>query len=242
MAKKETHTNIINKISLSEAGKIAGVTRQAIHDIKKRGTYDFFDGKQVDTSSDEWTRYLQDRENAEKVVNAPALKNTDKNVSDKKIDNQSGKSDSKKKLTKAESEIKQENSLIGGFSINNFPIRNLADVERLAKIQKLEIEMRIRLGELMERELVDIFINSVKYSVQSHIVDLPRRVSGYICEKLERVGMEREVEKILIPECAKAVKEIKKSCNKQMKVKKLYDSEKMKKADSVSNGKTSTKK
>ena len=212
-----------NLISPSAAARLAGVSRQAIYDIKKRGTYNFFVGKKVDTDSDHWKAYLLDRE--DRSDNRHVQSQAKKNVVEKNKIKTGGKPDKgktvSKKLKKVVLEERQEYGLTGGFNPDDYEARNLADVERYAKIKKLEIEMRVYLSELVEREQVEIIMDSLSRSVQSHLIDIPRKYSSRICKKLGRIGMEKEVEKILSEPIAKGVREIKKISMKAAKIKKI---------------------
>ncbi len=231
----------MNLISQSEAARIAGVSRQGICNLKKSGNYSFFSGGKVDIDSDSWKSYLHERESmtGEKIKpvkikpdnvqtgdNLKAIKNY--NV-EKRI--QVTQQSDKKKLLKSklsDAEInafdeKQEHALTGGFNPDNYIPKNLADIERYAKISNLQMQMRIRLGELIERELVETVIDIFQQNIQSHFVDLPRRVSGLICKKLDRVGAEKEIEKILTGPIAKGISEIKKISINSAELKRLSD-------------------
>jgi len=234
----------MNLISQSEAARIAGVSRQGICNLKKSGNYSFFSGGKVDIDSDSWKSYLHERESmtGEKIKQSVSAKikldnvtGNDKDYAIKKSKIlkriQVAQQSDKKKLLKSklsDAEIhaydeKQEHALTGGFNPDNYIPKNLADIERYAKISNLQMQMRIRLGELIERDLVETVIDIFQQNIQSHFVDLPRRVSGLICKKLDRVGAEKEIEKILTGPIAKGISEIKKISINSAELKRLSD-------------------
>jgi hypothetical protein len=236
MVKKEYSPNLISQ---SAAADLIGVKRQAINGLKDK--YDFFVGNKVDINSESWSSYLHERESrlagnsrTDKIKpdNVPPVSNkiaVNKNKPMKRIQGQ--QQSDKKKLLKSnlsDTEIhaldeKQEHALTGGFNPDNYIPKNLADVERYAKISNLQMQMRIRLGELIERDLVETVIDIFQQNIQSHFVDLPRRVSGLICKKLDRVGAEKEIEKILTGPIAKGISECKKISINSAELKRLSD-------------------
>lgn len=223
-----------NLISQSEAARIAGISRQGMSSLKKAGTYNFFieDGKKVkiDIDHQDWKSYLHERKtngnNSVKnnVVKAEKKKTEPKATKKKTVKKSSIKATAKPKAkSKAKSKKKKEserqkNSLNGGVDLANYVPQNIADVKRLTEIQKLNLEMRVRLGELIEKEMVISILNEIGQNIQSHFVDLPRRVSELICQKLERVGMEKEVEQIISDPFEVGIKSLKLVCQKTTKV------------------------
>lgn len=214
---KNKNENSENLISQPAAAKIAGVTRQAINGLKDK--YDFFVGSKVDINSQAWQSYLYERGikstgdesrgiepgNVGSGESIPAGK---KNKSNKRPET---RKESDKFIPQThESSERQKHALTGGVNPSQFIPKNLADVERMAKIQNLNLQMRTRLGELVERDMVERVIDVISQTIQSHFVDMPRKVSGMICKKLDRVGAEKEVEKILSGPVAKSISEMKK--------------------------------
>lgn len=211
-----------NLVSQAEAGRLAGVSRAAIGKIIKYGTYSFHvtDGgkTKIDTSHQDWASYMHER------GSGASSSDINKELAMTKIQsrgkpgkNKSGKSNGDEN----EESEKQKHALNGGFDIANYIPTNIADVKRLTEIQKLNIEMRVRLGELIERDLIMPVLDAIGQSIQSYFVDLPRKTSNKICKKLDRVGMEKEVEKVLSEPIAKGIREMKKISEKMSKAKKL---------------------
>lgn len=230
-----------NLISQSEAARIIEeltgkkISRQAISKIKKSGTYNFFEGTNVNTDHQDWKSYLHERKtngnnsvknNLVKAENnksesAESKKKTAKKSSAKAKAKSKAKSKSNSKksdVEKKESE-RQKNSLNGGVDLANYVPQNIADVKRLTEIQKLNIEMRVRLDELIELEMMVSAMSAISQNIQGHFVDLGRRVSNKICKKLDRQGMEKEVEKIINPVVARGIQEIKKAMSENIELK-----------------------
>jgi hypothetical protein len=86
----------------------------------------------------------------------------------------------------------------------------------MVEVQAKKLDMEIKLGNLIEREIVITALESVGNVIQSNLVDLPRKQSGKIARKLKRLGMEKEIEKILSEPIAKAIQEVKISVEKAM--------------------------
>lgn len=219
--KKKTENNQF--ISQSKAAEIAGVSRQAINGLKDR--YNFFSGKKVDTHHPHWHEYIEERNirlSKYEGEKENVTTNADKVAVKKNKSGKRGKGGKQKQhagkikagnvatVEKIQQSTKQKNALYGGVSPDTFTPRNLADVERMAKIQNLNLQMRVRLGELVERDMVEKVIDVIANTTQSYFIDLPRKVSGVICKKLDRVGMEKSVEALLSPQIAKGISEMKK--------------------------------
>lgn len=208
----------MNLITQVEAARVANVSRQAINDIKKKKTYNFFVGKKVDADSEAWKSYMHERS----CNNASPVKHEKTGIEASKMDSHvepvTEKSIKNELISDRESD-RQKNRLTGGFDIDNYVPENIADVKRLAEIEKLRIEMEIRLGGLIDREMSSNIIDVVKQNIRGHFVDLPRRVSERICAQLEKVGMEKEVEIIMAPYVEKGIQAIKKEMKKALKIK-----------------------
>jgi len=123
-----------------------------------------------------------------------------------------------KKETRQAAEYEQKHALTGGVNPDDFKPRNIQDVKRLGEISDLNLKLRIRLSELVEKEILIPMLDSMSQTVQSYFVDFPRKISTTICKKLDRIGMEKEVEKILAEPIAKGIKEFKKAAAKAGKV------------------------
>lgn len=215
MQKNKKQLKNPNLVSQAKAAEIAGITRQGIGKIIKSGTYNFFENGKVNLESDSWRSYMHERDLKSNRVEQK--KPTENNKTE------SGKTEKQKKpgkkIRKQEAEFKQKNALTGGFSPHDFPAVNIADVKRLTEIEKLNIEMRVRLDELIEINMIISVMDSVSQNIQAHFVDLGRRVSNKICKKLDRVGMEKEVEKIINPVVEKGIIEMKKIMSDSVEVK-----------------------
>jgi hypothetical protein len=211
------------KISQSQAAKLAGVSRQAINSIKKKGTLNFFcndNGKmKINTDSADWKDFISD-----KGVQVSGQGRADKSSGQKIIDGGGGDPGGKKsggKIQGEESETpRQKYALTGGYNVDDmFYPSSIQQLKQYTEIRKLEIEMRVRLGNLVEAELVEKILQAIGQKIQSHFVDLPRRVSEAVCRKLDCVGMEKEVEKIISDPVARGIAEVKKAAEKSLNLK-----------------------
>jgi hypothetical protein len=201
-------------ISPSAASKIAGVSRQALHGMFKKGnsSFGFFtpDGK-VDSSHPHWADYLEERKNKSGPGIKPAVNNSQKSGKIKSED-KSGK----KSPAESGSGWDRDHALTGGFDPAMFTPSNPAQLKALTDIVARNLEIRMKLGDLIPREIVDSYINRISHGV-NQFVALGRSVSTDICEKLDRVGMEREVEKMINPKIKSIIEQIIESCNNAKK-------------------------
>lgn len=211
------------KISQSQAAKIAGISRQAINLIKKKGTYNFFcnDGgkMKINTDSVDWQDFL-----ADKGVKNPGAGRAGKNPADKIMKLSGDKPGAEKSGGNLHVDgmetTRQEHALTGGYDVDDmFYPSSIAQLKDYTKIRQMEIEMRVRLGNLVEAELVEKILQAIGQKIQSHFVDLPRRVSEAVCQKLDCVGMEKEVEKIISDPVARGIMEVKKAAEKSLNLK-----------------------
>ena len=225
----------IKIISQADAADIRGVSRQAIHKLSRK-VWSFFRGEEIDANHPDWKLYL-DGKRPEKIIKKAGKKKTVKSKAKKKpiakkkktVGKKAGKKKqvSNKKTPKV-SDVRQkhsdnENVLTGGIDLKKININGLSlrDIKTLTDISKLNIEMRLKLGELIERKLVEDRLLKLSNLIQSGFVDLSRRVSSKIAMKLKRVGMERAVEKIIGDEVKKSIRNI-----KDLSLKNLDDSKK----------------
>lgn len=216
-----------NIITQSEAARIAGVSKQAIGGIKEKGTYNFFyetttkSGKikyMVDIDHPHWESYLLERNNG-KSKNIEKKEISKKHKKEKKI-----KTNPKNKLKKEKKNISDEqkiHSLTGGVDPSTCDLRTTADVKRLTEITKMNLEMRIKLGEYIKREIMDYYLDLISHNIASVFVNLGRSVSEDICTELERIGFERKVEEIISKPVAKGIESIQKACEDGKKLRVL---------------------
>lgn len=202
--------------SQAKAAKIAGVSRQALSGMCKKDNsqFRFFtsEGK-VDTSSPDWTAYLESRTNGIRRGPVPKLvENNPQERPAKKRRDEVGKESSVPRAYGWD----REHSLTGGFDPAQFVPTNPAQLKSLTDIVARNIEMRIKLGDLISREIVDSYISKIQQCV-TQFVSLSRSVSTDICEKLDRVGMEREVEKMINPKIKSIIDQIVEACNNAKK-------------------------
>ncbi len=211
-----------NLITQSEAARIAGVARQTIGKIKKFDRYNFFvkdSGKiKIDTKHSHWKTYLAER-------GKDGTGRVGKKEIEKKILKPQGKQGKKKqpskKLNTGTAKTRQKNAFTGGFDPQNYVPHGIQDIKRLTEIQKLKLEMEVRTGDLFDRDLLTPILDAISQTIQAYFVDMPRKVSGKICKKLDRIGMEKEVEKILVEPIARGIREMKTVAAKKAKVKRL---------------------
>lgn len=218
-----------NIISQTEAAKLAGVSRQAIHDMLKKGMsqYNFFtpDGK-VDISHADWQSYLSDRQDKSKskkgvetekekeMKPTPVSGKDNKNPKSKPKPDRQESADDKKKWS-------ADHALTGGYDPGMFYPGNPSQLKALTDIVAKNLEMRIKLGELIPRDMLDSYMDSISQCMQL-FVEVGRIVSGTICNKLDRKGMEKDVEKIINPEIKKIIEQTISVCNKA-KIKRVYN-------------------
>jgi hypothetical protein len=208
MSKSNDKNNSGHIISQYAAAKIAGVTRQALNNMFKRekSTFAFFtkDG-QVDSSHPHWLAYLKDR-------GAKSGNNNSQRPGKKKREDKDEKESS---LPKA-SGWDRDHALTGGYDPALFVPTTAAQLKALTDIVARNLEIRIKLGDLLPREVVDLYLDNIAQGV-NQFVALGRSVSTDICEKLDRVGMEREVEKMINPKVKNIIEQIIESCNNAKK-------------------------
>ena len=211
----------MNLITQSDAAKIAGITKQGIGSIKKKGTYNFFvkndKGRiRVDIDSDQWKKYIIDRDNS----TADNIKIDKPNpISD--IDPSKEKPDSKEISNDGESS-KQKFYLTAGFDPSTFAAETPTQLKALVETVNKQLDMRIKLGEYIPRQMVINILDVMSQNIQSHFIDLSRRASGRIAKQLEKVGYEKDIEKIIGPMVEKGIQDIKIEVKKALRLK--YDS------------------
>ena len=203
-------------ITQSEAARIAGVTRQAIGSILKKQNYNFFVGNQVNINHPDWEIYLNERDS-----NGGARK---KEI-DEKIIKPQGRQGKKKPPGKVidirSVRSRQKNAFTGGFNPDDYIPHGIQDIKRLTEIARLKLEMMVRTGDLVDRDLLTPILDEIGQTIQAYFVDLPRKVSGKIAKKLDRVGMEKTIEGILMEPVARGIREMKRVTGKASKIKKL---------------------
>ena len=89
----------------------------------------------------------------------------------------------------------------------------------MTKIREMELKMQIVLNNLVYRDFVSSIIGTFDHGINSHFIDLARKVSGLICQKLDRVGQEKTVESIIAPLVEKGIQDIKKKAKDALEVK-----------------------
>lgn len=202
-----------NLISQTEAGKIAGVSKQAIGSIKKNSNYNFFVGSKVNTNHSDWKVYLHERKSSGKEIGKKSLPKSSKKKSGKiKKKKSTVKKTSVKTRKKESKKIKidrDNNPFTGGVDPSRFIPKGTADLKRFAEIAKIKLEIEKNLGEYIDREILTPVLESIGRTIQAYFVNLPRKLSGRICKKLNRIGMERKVEKMMADPIAKGIQEVK---------------------------------
>jgi hypothetical protein len=190
---------------------------------KRNGDFNFFtkDGK-IDTSHPDWKSYLQERENKtggkvnlQKALKSSGMVQPDNDPMDL-LSPRQGKGTGKEK---ADEDIKngfggwsREHALTGGYNPNGVIPTTPGQLKSLTDVVRMNLEMRIRLGDLMDRKIVDSYIEKIAQGIKQ-FVDLGRSVSNQICHKLDRMGMEKEVEKIIGKKVSIIIEQIIKTCN-----------------------------
>lgn len=236
MKKKDYPENIKSQ---TEAADIAGVSRMTLSQMYRRGNsnYCFFtpDGK-VDISHPDWRTYLDDKSHKRlkvaevrpgkkkkqiKIIEVKSEKKSGKNNSVRKDRVKSEVKSSKGKVVEEKKELKEgqwqrEHALTGGYDPAGFYPTNPGQLKSLTDVTRMNLEMRVRLGDLIERNIVDTYIDKIAQGVKQ-FVDLGRSVSSQICQKLDRMGMEKEVEKITNEKVKKIIEQIQDICNKVRK-------------------------
>lgn len=220
MVKQKTETENIK--SQSAAATIAGVSRQSLNEMFKKGMtqYSFFTPSgQVDTSHPDWQNYLNDRKDKNKGKRLAEKKPQEK-VKPQPEEKQKKKSDGKKEKEpdSGKREWKREHALTGGYDPSMFYPSNPSQLKSLTDIVAKNLEMRVKLGELIDREIVDMYVDKIAQGI-NQFVNLSRAVSTPICEKLDRIGMEREIEKIINPKVKIIIEQIIEACNKTKNIK-----------------------
>jgi hypothetical protein len=96
-----------------------------------------------------------------------------------------------------------------------FTPTSLREWKTYAEVQRISVEIQARLGELVDRSIVTTRMQELGQSIQM-FVDLDARVAGRICQQLDRVGMEKEVQKIIAPEVKKIIEDFKEKCSRRL--------------------------
>lgn len=223
-------------ISQSEAAEKAGVSRQAIGKMKHSGNYNIY-GKgsiKVNTNCKDWHDYVESQKDDKKIEPQPVTNTVKKKSVVKSKSKPQGKVSKKKSVKKSKSKIepvelktekenksgyKKEFALTGGFDPGSFTPTTPSQLKSLTDVVVKNIEMQLKLGTLITRDVLEPYLDIISQVIQSSFVDLSRKVSGDICEVVERIGMEKEVEKIISPMVVKGIEEIKKACDRARKVK-----------------------
>lgn len=215
MPKKEKDNPIISQ---SEAAKIANVSRQAISGMRKANSqYNFFtDSGSVDINSKDWKTYIADRKSKNGAGQGGNPTDNNLQVPGKK---KSGDKSGKKKVLEIENhedsgQIKYstDHALTGGYDPAMFYPTNPSQLKSLTDIVAKNLEMRIKLGEYIHRDIVILYVEKISQEVQQ-IINLGRSVSQDICEKLDRLGQHTEVEKIINAKTEKLRDGIVNKCN-----------------------------
>lgn len=220
-------------ITYAEASEISSVSKQCLNQMyhKNNGDYAFFvlDGKKVriDSSHPDWLDYVKNNRKVKRQGNSQGKQIVDNDpvgLLSPKTGQQSGQEKVNAMQEKAGQEWKREHSLTGGYNPAGFYPQNPAQLKSLTDVTRMNLEMRIRLGELMDRAVVDSYIEKIAQGVMQ-FVNLGRSVSSQVCHKLDRMGMEKEVEKIVNPKVKNIIEQIIKTCNgvlgKEVKVRKV---------------------
>ena len=208
-----------NIVTKSEAAIIAGVQRQAIGDIRKKGTYNFFikregEKEKVDLNSDDWKKYIIDRESngkpkaEKKKIAKPTNKGKEKDQKEKP-DKIVKKQPPEKK--------KQEHALTGGYDPSLMIPTTPAQLKALTDIAVAKINMQVKLNELIDVKMVISILEIVSRDIGG-IRGISRKVSSLICSKLDSIGMEKQVEKIIDVESESIIKMLKKNMAKNIDI------------------------
>jgi hypothetical protein len=207
-------------ISQSKAASDAGISRQAINGMFKKGVsqFRFFtdDGK-VNSSHPDWLTYLDERRTKSNGGGSRSVKNNPQPHNDRQRGDELGKQkrgrDDKPQPAAGWS---REHALTGGFDPSQFVPTNTSQLKSLTDIVARNLEIRMKLGDLIPRSMVDLYIDRIGQGL-NQFVSLGRSVSSDICEKLDRVGMEREIEKMINPKVKAIIEQIIESCNNAKK-------------------------
>jgi hypothetical protein len=213
-------------ITASEASRIIGVTRQTISGMKKIKSYDFFvtvDGKpRIDTESSSWKHYLYEASLKQEAKSNPMIISSEPEKLKPKQKKPTANNKDKPEpvvIRNKKNQVQLDKDSAIGYDIETFQPQNLADLKRLAEIKKIDLDMMIKLSQVIHKELVVNILLELGNIIQSQFVDLPRKISSDICMKLDREGMEKEVEKLLAPPIQKGIQEFKKVAKKITRLK-----------------------
>ena len=224
----------MNLITQAEASRIAGVSKAAISKLQKSEIYNFFvmDGKKQKINADhpQWKSYLDDKRVSNGLSGGensgseqPAEKKAVKKSKSKSSTKQSkkkvvvkSKTQNREKLLQKE-HPKQKNALTGGYDPSLMIPTSPQQLKSLTDIQEKNINMRVKLSELIDIEMVVSILEVVARDIGS-FRNLGRKVSTLICSKLDCVGMEKIVEAVIDPEVASIIKMIKKNMSKNIDV------------------------
>ena len=192
----------MNLISYAEASEIKGISRQGIRVLSKSKWAFMVDG-QVDKDHPDWKCYLAGVDPG----TAPAKKTSAKKSKPVRGPEAGKKIVAKKKpIPKLKSNVVKQNI---SYNKNEYQNLSLRDRKIYTEIQKMNIEIHARLGELIDRKIIKQKIEAIGQAIQSSFVDYARRVSPRITSKLKAIGMEKEVEKIIGKDMQEGLQEVK---------------------------------
>lgn len=157
---------------------------------------------------------VEEHESIDKIVDIiPGIENTLLESQNKLL------AEREKEIAKIEKEEKKKktwnrkNSLTGGYDPSMFVPTNPSQLKALTDIAAKSLEMRIKLGEYIHRDIVDSYIDKISKEI-NQFVYLGRSISKRVCEKLDRIGMEKEFEKIINKEVEEIIERIINVCQK----------------------------
>ncbi|PKL40769.1 MAG: hypothetical protein CVV44_03945 [Spirochaetae bacterium HGW-Spirochaetae-1] len=112
-------------------------------------------------------------------------------------------------------EISPDEGVDVGEELSYYKPTSLKELKTYTEVQLKAIEMQEKLGNLVRRDIIESRLREMGQSIQM-FVDLGRRTSTRICQKVERVGMEKEIEKIINEEVKKLVQDFKNQTSKKI--------------------------
>jgi len=178
---------------------------------KNNSMYSFFtpDGK-IDTSHPDWETYQQERKSSTWGIKSAEKKAV--GVNERKSEDGAGKKKSDGKVDEKDSGWRREHALTGGYNPAGFYPTNPGQLKSMTEVTRMNLEMRIKLQEYIQKDIVDSYIDRIAQGI-NQFVNLGRTVSNPICQKLDRMGMEKEVEKIIGGKVKGIIEQIIKICN-----------------------------
>jgi hypothetical protein len=209
-------------VSQSEAARIVGVSKQAIHKMRHRGATFFYDTK-VDIDSDEWKLYVASKSMSRQSVAAMEKKLTEEMLfesADKKPKNQSEpwikKRQEEIEANKA-TEYMQRQTGIDAYSLP-MKMQTARLAKTLEEVKKATLVRKRLEGELIDKNEVDRLVFDYLNAFNINILRLPSNMVDRVMQISDSKDENRrqKIINLLSDEISKEIKSVKRQMVKNI--------------------------